>query len=372
MLWSCRILLYLLLPTKRDVSSFVTTSKPSITTMPNAAPPLALTTPELLEYILAFLPPRDLLLVQRVCKPWHDLITTSPTLQTLLYFRAPPPSSSPSLTPFSSSEYTLNPLLKSAFPFLFSPNKVQSAERAEDWDVEWGDLELPAAVDPNVKPFIYSSFNRNPAAFRRKEASWRRMHISNPPVRTIVWRRESAGMAGLFIGECVTGFGDSTGRTSSITLGTLGEDALQRKWDEESRSGFRKTDEGYLISKDQLDLQKEDGLRMAVLYDYLFEVNCTGYVPSHWNVEFAVGQYPHPQKVVEYAHQPNAELSLAKLMRDEEHEEHEGAGVTMLVEVHWSKGCIVEEEEDYQQFRSDGYQNVDVGPMARLKEMMWD
>ncbi|KAL1597019.1 hypothetical protein SLS60_008601 [Paraconiothyrium brasiliense] len=333
--------------------------------MPNAAPTFALTTPELLEFILAALPPRDLLLAQRVCKQWHSLISTSPILQYLLYFRSYPTTScSP-----STSTYTLNPLLTSAFPFLFSPKDVGPAERADDWDVEWGDLELPAAVDGNVKPFIYSSFGRNPPAFRRKEASWRRMHISNPPVRTVVWRHESAGMAGLYIGECVTGFGDATRGTSSIALGTLGKDALQKKLDDELETGFRKTEEGYLVSRDQVDLQKEDGLRMAILYDYLFEANCTGHVSSYWNVEFAVGHYPHPHKVVEHAHLSNPQLSLANLMRGEG---HEGAGVTMLVEVHWSGGCVVEEEQDYPQFRSDAYQNVSVGPMDTVKKMMWD
>ncbi|KAF2224209.1 hypothetical protein BDZ85DRAFT_196102 [Elsinoe ampelina] len=48
---------------------------------------LVLTTPELLELILSHLPPLQLLLTQRVSPLFHTLITTSPLLQTLLFFR---------------------------------------------------------------------------------------------------------------------------------------------------------------------------------------------------------------------------------------------------------------------------------------------
>ena len=60
---------------------------------------------ELLEYILSYVPPRDLLLSQRACKKFKDAIAESPLLQRTLFMRAPQ-APTPNLT-----LPTLNPLL---------------------------------------------------------------------------------------------------------------------------------------------------------------------------------------------------------------------------------------------------------------------
>src|SRR5580700_1018744 len=60
--------------------------------------------PELLECILLHLPERDLLVnAQRVSQLWNAIITTSPTLQRILYFQ-PFPSE-------DSIKCTVNPIL---------------------------------------------------------------------------------------------------------------------------------------------------------------------------------------------------------------------------------------------------------------------
>lgn len=300
-----------------------------------ASSPDPLRTTELLELTLSFLSPHALLLAQRTCRTWHNLITTSPTLQTALFLCA-------SASQFPHSSYTLNPLLTSAFPFFFSPNRLAQAERAHDWDVVWGDVDVPAQEEASVKPFVYSDFNRRPSAFKRKDASWRRMHLCDPPVKTVVWRSEGVGMAGHVISECVTEFGAGAARRADSWMKLGGE---------------------------EVRLGKEEGLRMGVLYDYLFASVCTRGIPNKWDIELAVGGYPATPEVVEHV-QLDGDLSLARLTHDQE--EGEGLGVTMLVEQHYSGSCVVDECEEFPQFMSEGYSAVEVGPRETVKHEMWN
>jgi len=92
--------------------------------------------------ILLHLPARDLLLYQRVCQRWSNLINESPSLQTALFFQQ---SSSPSSPP------TINPLLKEVFPAWF-----------DHFQWHFND-EFP------TKPSL--------DAIVRKEASWRKMLV---------------------------------------------------------------------------------------------------------------------------------------------------------------------------------------------------
>jgi len=62
------------------------TNKPAITL--TGAMQRALTTTELLEAILAELPPLDVLRAQQVCKYWQDVLQTSTTLQRKLFVKA--------------------------------------------------------------------------------------------------------------------------------------------------------------------------------------------------------------------------------------------------------------------------------------------
>ncbi|KAJ6508677.1 hypothetical protein C8R45DRAFT_449643 [Mycena sanguinolenta] len=127
-----------------------------------------LSTPELLEQILVQLPIRDLLVAAPlVSKTWRA-VTLSPTLQRALFFE-PDPLASP-------SKRVQNPLLVETFPpFAFCEGKL--------WP---GSLDAIEAMP----------WSRAPDAFKRKEASWRRMLVSQLPVQTMVIEQEVHGMAG--------------------------------------------------------------------------------------------------------------------------------------------------------------------------------
>ncbi|KAJ6508651.1 hypothetical protein C8R45DRAFT_448958 [Mycena sanguinolenta] len=128
-----------------------------------------LSTPELLEQILVQLPLRDLLVAAPlVSKTWRA-VTLSPTLQRALFFE-PDPLASP-------SKRVQNPLLVETFPpFAFCEGEL--------WP---GSLDAIEAMP----------WSRAPDAFKRKEASWRRMLVSQPPVQTIIIAQQTSGMAGV-------------------------------------------------------------------------------------------------------------------------------------------------------------------------------
>lgn len=324
-----------------------------------AAPstPLPLVATELLEQILINLPLRDLLLCQRVCKKWEALVSTSPTLQTRLYFRAP---AGPKSSETHPSSYTFNPLLEAAFPFLFKPDHISASQRSDDWDVRFGDLDLPPTLESCPKEFFYSSFNRNPEAFRRPQASWRQMLITNPPVNTIVFRNDSAGMMGRSVQECVI----TVGPQYSSSAPELGE----RK-----NTYIKLASNDVSGSKEEfLDLKAMDGLRMAFFYDYIFEATCTGDFASDYKVSFAFGSYPSSSEVAAYAAR-NSDISLASLIRYAKSDEIESTGsLTMLIELVSSTSCTDEPEECYPRFRNDAYRDVTVGPFTTILHHFWD
>ncbi|KAF1969782.1 hypothetical protein BU23DRAFT_601380 [Bimuria novae-zelandiae CBS 107.79] len=220
-----------------------------------------LVTAELLELILAALPLRDLLLAQRVCKTWHSLICTSPTLQTLLFFQAPPS------TALSSTAST------APYPF----------------DAE--DPTFTRGMDDYVEMFFLSAWTKRQEAFKRAEASWRRMHLCNPPVTMAMWRRASAGMMGQFVHECVVRFSTSP----STSARKKSEEKLHAEQDGPGITLIPPAGD-----KESLDLS-QDGLRMAVLYDYLYGNICTGYMPNGYTLSFARGKYPSTEDVAAHA-----------------------------------------------------------------------
>ncbi|KAJ7125345.1 hypothetical protein C8R44DRAFT_137047 [Mycena epipterygia] len=110
-----------------------------------------MSTPELLELTLAQLPMRDLLLsAPLVCKTWQA-ITLSPTVQRALFFQPDP-----------QSEPTQNPLLAELFPPFFAPEPQQASSI----------MSMP--------------WSKAPDAFKREDASWRRMLVTQPPAQTMV------------------------------------------------------------------------------------------------------------------------------------------------------------------------------------------
>ncbi|KAJ5917420.1 hypothetical protein N7466_010974 [Penicillium verhagenii] len=119
----------------------------------------ALNTMEILEMILVQTDMRTLLVsAQRVCHKWADLIAHSPSIQKTLFF-----------TPIQESEWgtgiqIFNPILtktiNSSFPFNNEPDN-------------WQDFRLSA--------FMMTKDHSGVAAFTRKNASWRKMLVQQPP-----------------------------------------------------------------------------------------------------------------------------------------------------------------------------------------------
>lgn len=131
-------------------------------------PSSVLNTPEILEMILVQTDIRTLLTsAQRVCREWLNLITTSPSIQKVLYFTSIKDSNG------KSNETTLNPLLTEKFSPIF-PAK----DRPDRYGFDFSDLEW--TKDPSsLAPFV------------RADASWRKMLVQQPPIPEL-------GLFGLF------------------------------------------------------------------------------------------------------------------------------------------------------------------------------
>ncbi|KAF4169062.1 hypothetical protein CNMCM6936_009659 [Aspergillus lentulus] len=118
---------------------------------------LVLSAPELLEYILLYLDIQSLLTsAQRVCHSWARLIQASPRLQQALFFKPIPPE--------KCHEKLRNPLLAKEFWNFFPPPQDPSGVR----ECTYLMLSGPEASERRQKLF-------------RREASWRRMLVQQPP-----------------------------------------------------------------------------------------------------------------------------------------------------------------------------------------------
>ncbi|KAH8647181.1 hypothetical protein BX600DRAFT_476287 [Xylariales sp. PMI_506] len=122
---------------------------------------MVFTTVELLEAILIHLDIRCLLTsALRVCRQWRDLIQGSKQLQKALFFECEEKLA-------DSHEITFNPLLVELFPLLFDFAGTPNPRGFNDLAIE----ALP--------------IGRRRAAFYRLDASWRRMHMRQPPVKHV-------------------------------------------------------------------------------------------------------------------------------------------------------------------------------------------
>lgn len=132
-----------------------------------------LDSPELLEMILVQMDMRSLLTsAQRVCLHWASLINSSPSIQKALFF-----------TPIKESEWgadekTPNPLLAETFPSIFP-----ARGRTDRFRFDFSDMAITKDASTMAR-------------FVRKEASWRRMLVQQPPIRTIGLFHISHGMVG--------------------------------------------------------------------------------------------------------------------------------------------------------------------------------
>lgn len=147
----------------------------SIDVMPPARD-RALLMPEVVELILLQLPLQDLLVnAQRVNHLFHDLIASSRCLQQALFFRPTQASSHGEMHP--------NSLLEKNFPPWF--------------EGIW--MNLKYRLLSHHKKFMSLDWNSNKAkaeAYARKEASWRRMLVAQPPVHDLIVKIHAQEMIG--------------------------------------------------------------------------------------------------------------------------------------------------------------------------------
>lgn len=148
---------------------------------PVSAANIVISTPELLETILLNLSMQDLLLhALLVSHSFHVLICSSPALQQHLFFLPKAPS--------RPSDYLPNPLLVQKFSPFFqnlqpSPRHHSKAEPVKPPRFHFINIQQ---LEGRSAPEFNSSWTSNPLAFRRKEASWRRMLVLQPPVEKAI------------------------------------------------------------------------------------------------------------------------------------------------------------------------------------------
>jgi hypothetical protein len=152
----------------------------------NSATDRTLAITELLELVLLNTKQRTLLTsCIRVCRCWHELITTSSTLQKHLYF-----------LPHEIHHLTINPLLDWGFPGWFSKRHWIDPE---DWEEAYAHCEQPPTAPHDhdervydlstdaraLNKFFVLPWNTRETSWRYENASWRKMQISQPPVRAL-------------------------------------------------------------------------------------------------------------------------------------------------------------------------------------------
>jgi hypothetical protein len=132
----------------------------SLTTMSTAKDKVIIT-PELLELILSQLPIRNLFLVAPLVSKTWQAVARTPVLQRAIFFEPDPSATVP----------TQNPLLVE----IFSPFFAQANEESS-----W-----PGSVS-TIQAMQWA---KNPNAFKRADASWRRMLVTQPPVQSMAMTR---------------------------------------------------------------------------------------------------------------------------------------------------------------------------------------
>ncbi|KAL7922531.1 hypothetical protein ACQKWADRAFT_292701 [Trichoderma austrokoningii] len=150
---------------------------------------VAITTPYILYYIFLHLPQQDLLLAQRVCRTWHDVISSSKALQAAL-FLCPEPAKTAAR---SDASFELNPLLQSRFPSFFDIDCMFGSDESVPHDIgPWFHSHWTENIHPwpkrqnrcgrQPRPFQSPELDpRRAAAYKHPDASWRRMLPCMPP-----------------------------------------------------------------------------------------------------------------------------------------------------------------------------------------------
>lgn len=208
-------------------------------------------TPEILENILLYVDERSLLIsTQRVCKYWHEVISTSPPLQKHLYFNPD----------WDQKTKSTSKLLTEAFPLWFVQTRTSHPGETPRDNVRIIN-NIPA--DFNTLPLALPHRNE---AFMRKDASWRNMLVQQPPIPCLVVFKISSEEGGDdFSGPFVNG----------TRLGDLPVQAT------------------HMNSRSRANL-----LRMGSFYDEI--IPTAGAIPWQWIILRNTGQVNVPSSIRDY------------------------------------------------------------------------
>ncbi|OCK76905.1 hypothetical protein K432DRAFT_396045 [Lepidopterella palustris CBS 459.81] len=138
---------------------------------------------ELLEHILIHLPPLDLLLSQRVCFQWHQLIKASASLQHALFLSPEPNHPCKATVPFpSTKEYPRRGLVLFEIESSSDPRRHLNPLLANHSDYEFAVHEFKNSQRfvGNILIFFTTRFH-DTMRLSRPDASWRRMFLTLPP-----------------------------------------------------------------------------------------------------------------------------------------------------------------------------------------------
>jgi hypothetical protein len=131
--------------------------------------------PALLYEIFLHIVQQDLLLIQRVCRTWHNVITSSTKLQAALFLH---PGTERSTTPQSPE---LNPLLQDRFPAFFDGGRHENRIKTELHNLgPWNSTDWFRGKSRAKLPRPSSEDRQRMAAYARAKASWRRMIPCKP------------------------------------------------------------------------------------------------------------------------------------------------------------------------------------------------
>jgi len=147
---------------------------------------------ELLELTLSFLDPRTLLLAQRVSKRYKNLIGTSPSLQKALFFRPRDEKEKPVFVDDRTQRpykyVRQNELLCWAFPAFFNGPEIDKS------DFRFPITTTRSNLD-SFHDFPWTRRQESKAAFRQKEASWRKMLLCDLPINHSAFKLAQSGTA---------------------------------------------------------------------------------------------------------------------------------------------------------------------------------
>jgi hypothetical protein len=192
---------------------------------------------ELFEAILVQLPPRDLLLAQRISRGFQSVIQSSPKLQQSLFFR-PESFEDPKI-------WRLNPLLRD----LFFPWFVTAEYR---WNL------------PGYDIFQLLDWNRDAKtkeAFLHPNASWRRMLLIQPPPKDLAIVSWAHGQGGDSASKATIPFADRESR--GVTMDVLYDIPLE----------FLST---HTVSNFGMGITESDGVAPNLTLYLMFVEQCCG------------------------------------------------------------------------------------------------